>query len=427
MRPDSPTIRSPAIASAALVGSEDPWCGRRRSRGSPVERSSPLAVWSRLVRLATIEAPTRRIDWASTVRWRSLAPVAPRARRGYLLARRRRTRYHVRYTNVDVLRGVAPRLSGWRERATVALVVGVLGLLCVGVARPHVNRLAPIENATVVLVIDTSRSMLSEDVAPTRLGAAKLAAQSFLDRAPGKLRIGLVTFAGDVSVGAAPTHDRERVKQSVASITRWQAGGGTAIGDALARAVELARTSFVEPGRAVQSAGAIPGAEGAVTILFLSDGRQNRGIIPRSRERRWPRTPRSPSTPWRSAPTTRTRAARRAAGSTAASTAPQTGRLSGRSRGRRGRVLRRALRRGTVLGVRRPRVAPWTGRAAHRGDVPVRRGSGRRARGCSRPVARLGAGPPLTASTSSHEPIPRQVTVRVAVLLSSFDSATSFE
>jgi Ca-activated chloride channel family protein len=199
---------------------------------------------------------------------------------GYLLARRRRTRYHVRYTNVDVLRGVAPRLSGWRERATVALVVGVLGLLCVGVARPHVNRLAPIENATVVLVIDTSRSMLSEDVAPTRLGAAKLAAQSFLDRAPGKLRIGLVTFAGDVSVGAAPTHDRERVKQSVASITRWQAGGGTAIGDALARAVELARTSFVEPGRAVQSAGAIPGAEGAVTILFLSDGRQNRGIIP---------------------------------------------------------------------------------------------------------------------------------------------------
>jgi Ca-activated chloride channel family protein len=162
----------------------------------------------------------------------------------------------------------------------VALVVGVLGLLCVGVARPHVNRLAPIENATVVLVIDTSRSMLSEDVAPTRLGAAKLAAQAFLDRAPGKLRIGLVTFAGDVSVGAAPTHDRERVKQSVASITRWQAGGGTAIGDALARAVELARTSFVEPGRAVQSAGAIPGAEGAVTILFLSDGRQNRGIIP---------------------------------------------------------------------------------------------------------------------------------------------------
>jgi Ca-activated chloride channel family protein len=199
---------------------------------------------------------------------------------GYLLARRRRTRYHVRYTNVDVLRGVAPRLSGWRERATTALVVGVLGLLCVGVARPHVNRLAPIENATVVLVIDTSRSMLSEDVAPTRLGAAKQAAQSFLDRAPGKLRVGLVTFAGDVSVGAAPTHDRERVKQSVASITRWQAGGGTAIGDALARAVELARTSFAEPGRAVLSTGAIPGAEGAVTILFLSDGRQNRGIIP---------------------------------------------------------------------------------------------------------------------------------------------------
>jgi Ca-activated chloride channel family protein len=199
---------------------------------------------------------------------------------GYVLARRRRTRYAVRYTNLDVLGAVAPRLSSRREWATAALVVAVLGLLCVGVARPHVNRMAPIENATVVLVIDTSRSMLAEDVAPTRLGAAKRAAQAFLDSVPGKLRVGLVTFAGDVSVGASPTHDRERVRQSVGAITRWQAGGGTAIGDALARAVELAREAFAEPGRSVQSTGAIPGAEGAVTILFLSDGRQNRGLIP---------------------------------------------------------------------------------------------------------------------------------------------------
>ena len=90
--------------------------------------------------------------------------------------------------------------------------------------------------------------MLSRDVAPTRLGAAKAAAQAFLDRAPAKLRVGLVTFAGDVSVAAAPTHDRARVRRSVAAITRWQAGGGTAIGDALARSVELARDAFAEPG-----------------------------------------------------------------------------------------------------------------------------------------------------------------------------------
>ena len=155
-----------------------------------------------------------------------------------------------------------------------------LALLCIGVAGPHVNRSAPVENATVVLVVDTSRSMLSRDVAPTRLGAAKVAAQAFLDGAPSKLRIGLVTFAGDVSVAATPTHDRARLRRSVASITRWQAGGGTAIGDALARAVELARDAFAEPGRSPAAGTTATTAKGAVTILFLSDGRQNRGLLP---------------------------------------------------------------------------------------------------------------------------------------------------
>ena len=172
----------------------------------------------------------------------------------HVVATRRRPRYVVRYTNVDVLGGVAPRASSVRRHGAAALLAVALALLCIGVAGPHVDRSTTVENATVVLVVDTSRSMLSRDVAPTRLGAAKAAARAFLDSAPAKLRVGLVTFAGDVSVAATPTHDRARLRRSVAAITRWQAGGGTAIGDALARSVELARGAFAEPG-AVSAAG----------------------------------------------------------------------------------------------------------------------------------------------------------------------------
>jgi Ca-activated chloride channel family protein len=136
----------------------------------------------------------------------------------------------------------------------------------------------PVENATVVLVLDTSRSMLSRDVAPTRLGAAKRAAQTFLERAPDRLRVGLVTFAGDVTVAAFPTHDREQVRNSVSAITQWSAGGGTAIGDALVRAVEVGREAFGEGG--LPAATDDPTEESPVTILFLSDGRQNRGLVP---------------------------------------------------------------------------------------------------------------------------------------------------
>jgi Ca-activated chloride channel family protein len=203
--------------------------------------------------------------------------VLPLAAGAYLLARRRRPRYAVRYPNLGVLRGVAPRITPLRERVVAALVLVVLGLLCLAVARPQMTRSQPVENATVVLVLDTSRSMLSRDVAPTRLGAAKQAALAFLDRAPGRLRVGLVTFAGDVSVAAFPTHDRDRVRQSVAQITQWQAGGGTAIGDALVRAVELSGDAFGEEALPLERS---PDDASPVTILFLSDGRQNRGLIP---------------------------------------------------------------------------------------------------------------------------------------------------
>ena len=201
---------------------------------------------------------------------------------GYVLNRRRRPRYAVGFTNLEVLRQVAPRLSARREYAVAGLALAALGLLCVAIARPQVTRVVPVENATVVLVVDTSRSMLSSDVAPTRLGAAKQAAHTFLDRVPDRLRIGLVTFAGDVSVAAFPTHDREQLHSSVAAISRWSAGGGTAIGDALVRAVELAGDAFGEGGLASRSdAGEDRGSP--VTILFLSDGRQNRGLIPPER------------------------------------------------------------------------------------------------------------------------------------------------
>lgn len=209
----------------------------------------------------------------------SLAVLAVLAA-GFVTLARRRPPYVVRYPNVDVLRGVSSRVGGMRRYAPLALVTAALALLGVAMAGPHVTRSTPVENATVVLVVDTSRSMLSTDVRPTRLDAAKTAARRFLERAPDKLRVGLVTFSGDVSVGAVPTRDRERVRRSVAEISRWQAGGGTAIGDALARAVELGRSAFGEAGATTGAGSKVP--ENAVSILFLSDGRQNRGLLPPS-------------------------------------------------------------------------------------------------------------------------------------------------
>ena len=53
----------------------------------------------------------------------------------------------------------------------------------------------PVEQASVVLVTDTSGSMNATDVEPSRLDAAKAAAERFLDRVPDELRVGLVAYS----------------------------------------------------------------------------------------------------------------------------------------------------------------------------------------------------------------------------------------
>jgi Ca-activated chloride channel family protein len=185
----------------------------------------------------------------------------------YLLLERRPSKQAVRYTNVDVLAAVVDTRHRWRSRIPAALFLLAVTVLCVAVARPHATMSVQDERATVVLAIDASRSMQSDDVKPSRLVAAERAATVFLDRVPKRLRVALVVFSGDVQVAAPPTTDRALVREAIDEIGSFTGFGGTAIGDAIARAVAVGRE-------------AIEGApKGLVTVVFLSDGRQNRGVI----------------------------------------------------------------------------------------------------------------------------------------------------
>ena len=89
----------------------------------------------------------------------------------WMLAERRRARYAVRYTNLEVLATVVERRE-WRRYVPPALFALALCALFLSLGRPHVNRMVASERATVILVLDTSRSMQSADVKPTRLAAA---------------------------------------------------------------------------------------------------------------------------------------------------------------------------------------------------------------------------------------------------------------
>src|SRR5262245_34250109 len=118
--------------------------------------------------------------------------IVPAAVLVYWLAERRRMRYAVKYTNVDVLAEVAGGGGAWRRFVPPVLFLLALAIVAAAVARPKVDRLVAEERATVILVIDESRSMQARDVKPTRLAAAQQAVRTFLDHAPKNLRVGLV-------------------------------------------------------------------------------------------------------------------------------------------------------------------------------------------------------------------------------------------
>ena len=208
----------------------------------------------------------------------------------WVVADRRRARYAVRYPNLDVLASVVPERSRLRLAPPVLFAVA-LALLLAGLARPHVERTFLKERATVILVVDTSRSMQAEDVEPTRLAAAQEAINLFLDGVPDRLNVGFVVFAGEAQVATPPTKDHELVRTAVEEINSFLIYGGTAIGDSLQMAVDLAKQATDEqpqqqeaveadlgPTRQLaQAAGC--GSESPASILFLSDGAQTRGIL----------------------------------------------------------------------------------------------------------------------------------------------------
>ena len=189
-----------------------------------------------------------------------------------VLLRRRRMRYAVRFTNVDVLASVVGASPRWRLWIPPALFL--LGLACasVAMARPEMTRSMQREQATVVLVLDSSGSMEAKDVEPTRFEAALSAVRLFLDSLPERYQVGLVTFATEPQVLASATHDRELVRESLEYI---YPGMGTAIGDAIATGVDVARQAVPPKEEGEQESGdAAP-----VAIVMLSDGTQMGGEL----------------------------------------------------------------------------------------------------------------------------------------------------
>jgi Ca-activated chloride channel family protein len=208
--------------------------------------------------------------------------LVPLAAAGYLLVQRRRSRYVVRFTNVDLLANLVPRTPAWRRHVPPVLYLVAIAALAVGLARPSMVVAVPREEATIVLAIDVSRSMRATDVEPTRLAAAQAAATDFVEGLPESYRVGLVVFSTEARLLVAPTADRAEISDALA---RLSADGGTAMGDAIAIAVDAAGLGAAGPAASPRpEPSASPDASAApedavVATVVLSDGANSTGTL----------------------------------------------------------------------------------------------------------------------------------------------------
>jgi Ca-activated chloride channel family protein len=212
-----------------------------------------------------------RFVWPLALAGVALVPLAAAA---YVLVERRRARFAIRFTNVDVLASVVPERPPRRGLVPPALFGLALIVAIVAVARPQTAQSVNRKQATVVLVIDTSGSMVANDVQPSRLAAAQEAVRRFVDQLPGRFEVGMVTFSTEARVAMPITDDHELASQGLEHLNAF---GGTAIGDAIARAIDLLR--HAGKGAAGTSQAGAAGKVPPSAIVLLSDGAQNRGQL----------------------------------------------------------------------------------------------------------------------------------------------------
>jgi Ca-activated chloride channel family protein len=195
--------------------------------------------------------------------------LVPLATAVYLFVQRRRARYAVAFTNVDLLSNLVPRTPAWRRHVPPALYLGAIGALVFALARPSMIMAVPRQEATIILAMDVSGSMQATDVAPSRLAAAKKAASDFVDQLPDTFQVGLVVFSTAPRVAVSPTTDRVAIHRALDSLV---AQGGTALGDAIAASLDAAATVTAAPGTAAPSASAPSAQPSAAPSVAPSPG-----------------------------------------------------------------------------------------------------------------------------------------------------------
>ncbi len=157
------------------------------------------------------------------------------------IARRRRVAAALRFAEPGILGRLIPAASPGRDLLRSAALTLALALLITGLARPRWGvffEKVQSRGVDLFVLLDVSRSMLAEDVAPNRLERAKADIRDLMSHLAGD-RVGLIVFAGASIVIVPLTTDQGFFLTALDEVDPASAPrGGSLIGDAIRKALE---------------------------------------------------------------------------------------------------------------------------------------------------------------------------------------------
>ncbi|MBQ9138571.1 MAG: VWA domain-containing protein [Alistipes sp.] len=154
-----------------------------------------------------------------------------------------RKRNIAKFGNPQLLKSLMPDLSSWRTKTKSLLFLTAVTAVIFAAARPQFGsklREQKSQGIEMMLVVDVSNSMLTEDFAPNRLDRTRYAIDK-LFASMNQDRVGLVVFAGESKVQLPITTDYRMARSFTKRLSpELVAVQGTEIGQAL----DLASLSF---------------------------------------------------------------------------------------------------------------------------------------------------------------------------------------
>jgi len=188
------------------------------------------------------------------------------------------------------------RPSPVRRHLPVAFYLLAVAFLTLAMARPIAAIPLPVNRAALIIAIDVSKSMIGEDVQPSRLRAAQEAALDLVRSMPSTAKVGLVVFSDYAQVLVPPTTERQILREAINGLKLQQATGvGAAIveslrvlpgrkellGDRLnVQQPNQPPSPFAPPPAPPSTPEHKPGELPPAAVVIFSDGVSNLGVNP---------------------------------------------------------------------------------------------------------------------------------------------------